>query len=81
MQKLYKRYIDVIVRTNKNGEQTPKQVIWENGTGYSIDKIIDVERRASRVGGCGLCYTCVISGVVRYLYLEKNRWFIESHQP
>ncbi len=77
----YKRYVDVIVKQTKNGNIVPLYVCWENGRSYQIDKIISKERRASQVGGCGLRFVCMISGQRRNLFLEKNRWFIESLQP
>lgn len=78
---LYKRYVDVIAVTHKSGEISPLYVIWENGVRYKIDKVVDIQRRASLVGGCGLRYGCIIQGRRRNLFLEKDRWFIESHQP
>lgn len=78
---LYKRYVDVVTVQKKNGETTPLYVIWEDGRKYAIDKVVNVERRASQVGGCGLRYVCMICGHRRNLFLEKNRWFIESTRP
>ena len=55
--------------------------------GYSIigqgqiDKILSVEKRASQVGGSGIRYEVMIRGQCRYLFFEKDRWFIESLQP
>ena len=79
--KLYKRYVDVIVKQSRNGMIEPLYLCWENGKKYKIDRILNKEKRASVVGGCGLRYACMIQGSLRYLYLEKDRWFIESHQP
>lgn len=81
MMEYYKRYVDVIVKQTKNGNIVPLYVCWENGKNYQIDKIVSRERRASQVGGCGLRFVCLIRGQRRNLYLEKNRWFIESLQP
>ena len=52
-----------------------------NGKKYKIDRIISAERRASPVGGCGMRYACMIQGKRLNLYLEKDRWFIESTKP
>lgn len=79
--KLFKRYIDVIVRQKRSGKSEPLYICWDNGKMYKIDKILDCQRRASQVGGCGLRYSCMIQGEHRYLFFEKDRWFIESHQP
>ncbi|MBP3891170.1 MAG: hypothetical protein J6D29_03270 [Solobacterium sp.] len=78
---LYKRYVDVVLIQKKSGGIVPLYVCWENGKKYKIDRIISAERRASPVGGCGMRYACMIQGKRRNLYLEKDRWFIESLQP
>ena len=78
---LYKRYIDVIVRQRKNGELIPLFVCWEDGRRYKNDKILNKQRRASEVGGCGLRFSCLIEGRQRNIFFEKDKWFIESHQP
>lgn len=78
---LFKRYVDVVLVQKKSGDLCPLYVIWEDGMKYRIDKVLDVQRRASRVGGCGIRYACLIHGRRRNLFLEKNRWFIESYQP
>ena len=78
---LYKRYVDIVLKQTKQGKIEPLYVCWENGKSYAIDKVLSIERRASQVGGCGVRYVCLICGQRRNLYLEKNRWFIESTQP
>ena len=79
--KFYKRYIEVIAKHRKNGEIIPLYIIWDNDKKYKIDKIFDKQRRASQVGGCGMRYSCMIQGEQRYIFYEKDKWFIESHQP
>lgn len=81
MQQLYKRYIDVVVRQMKNGTVLPLYVCWDDGRNYKIDRVVSKERRASQVGGCGMRYVCLINGHTRCIFLEKDRWFIESYQP
>jgi hypothetical protein len=78
---LYKRYVDVILKQTRNGKSLPLYICWDNGIEYKIDRIISTEKRASQVGGCGLRYVCMIQGAQRNLFLEKDRWFIESYQP
>lgn len=79
--RLYKRYIEVIAQHKKSGEIIPIYICWDNGKKYKIDKIFDKQRRASEVGGCGMRYSCMIQGEQRYIFYEKDKWFIESHQP
>lgn len=75
---VFKKYVDVVIMHRKTGEVLPLYVCWENGRKYKIDRIINAERRASQAGGCGIRYTCLIQGARRYLFLEKDKWFIES---
>ncbi len=75
---LYKRYVDVILLHRKTGEIVPLYIVWADGRRYRVDKIRTVEKRASEVGGGGIRYTCMIQGKERNLFLEKDRWFIES---
>ena len=77
----YKRYVDVIVLQTKEGELKPLALVWDNGRQYEVDKVYSTERRASRVGGCGIRYDCRICGARRNLFFERNRWFIESTKP
>ena len=81
---LYKRYIPVISLIGKEGEITPLFIIWadERGTRkYKVDRILHVRQASSQVGGCGVLYECMITGKVRKLFYERNRWFIESTKP
>ena len=40
-----------------------------------------IKKAVSEVGGCGVRYDVRIAGHERRLFYEKDRWFIESHQP
>ena len=81
--KLYKRYIEVDVHTDKYGNLTPIAIYWDDGKRYEVDKILEKPRqKASPVGGCGILYVCKIQGQVRNIYFEQGyRWFIESFHP
>ena len=82
--RLYKRYVDMIVMTNKEGKLKPLYMIWESREGkesFRIDKILDIRKASSQVGGCGLLYECMIDRKIRNLFYERNRWFIESYHP
>lgn len=81
MAELYKRYVDVVLKQSKEGLITPMRIIWEDGRSYPIERIMNVSRRASVVGGCGIRYVCRIHGETRNIFLEKDRWFIESTRP
>ncbi|MEF9966918.1 MAG: hypothetical protein RSC10_07230 [Longicatena sp.] len=79
--KLYKRYVSVIQRVDKNGYITPLSIVWENDIEYTIDKILEIRNAVSEVGGCGVLYRCRIGGSIRNLYYERTRWFLESTKP
>lgn len=82
--KLYKRYIDVIVYMTKEKKMVPLAIYWNTNDGrkrYEIEKIYEIRRQSSRVGGTGIRYYCKIGGKQRYLFFERNRWFLESHKP
>ncbi|MBQ3151530.1 MAG: hypothetical protein IJB86_09830 [Clostridia bacterium] len=76
----YKKvYIDVITHFDKNGTILPLRILWEDGTEYDIDRIIDIRPAASlKAGGCGIRYTCMIKGHKKYIFLENQRWFAEG---
>ena len=63
---LYKKYVDVVVMQRKTGELRPLYLCWNDGREYKIDKVLSHSRKESCVGG---------------LFLEKDRWFLESYQP
>ncbi|MDH6367753.1 MULTISPECIES: hypothetical protein [unclassified Breznakia] len=78
---LFKKYIKVITMCDEHGTLTPIYIIWNNGAKYKIDKILEVRKAASKVGGCGILYRCRIGKSERSIFYEINRWFIESTNP
>lgn len=78
---LYKRYVNVIVETDRLGNLKPLYLRWENQQLFKIDKILEIRKAASVVGGAGILYRVLISGQEKRLFYEINRWFIESTQP
>ncbi len=78
----YKVYVDVDAHFTREGELTPVAITWEDGRRYEVDRILDVQRCASRkAGGVGIRYTCRICGRASYLYYEVDRWFVERRSP
>ena len=74
-----KTYIEVITRTDQSGVVTPLKVVWEDGRHFEIDRIVECRPAASlKVGGRGLRYLVVVSGVKTYLYFEDPKWFVEE---
>lgn len=73
-----KKYVTVDVRFEPDGHLRPLAITFAPGQVYTIDKIVDVSRRAAEVGGVGDRYVCLISGQQTNLWLEKGRWFVEA---
>ncbi len=79
-----KRYVDVQALMKQDGTVQPLAVFWPNADGipvrFAIERILDQSAgsRISSSGSVGRQYTVLIRGQRRKLYLEKNRWFIES---
>ena len=58
-----KVYVDVIAEFSKDGCLIPILFVWEDGRKYKIDKVLKIERCASRkAGGVGMMYTCMVQG-------------------
>ena len=76
-----KVYLDVLEERDREGRIFPRSFVWEDGTRYEIDKVLQICRAASlRAGGAGLRYTVKINGRERYMFLEDDeraRWFME----
>ncbi|MBR3842829.1 MAG: hypothetical protein IKM38_06135 [Christensenellaceae bacterium] len=83
-----KLYVEVIVRFDTVGNVIPKEIVWNDGRHFSIDRILDVRQAASlKAGGQGDRYTIRIGGQLRYLFFERSaertgrtlgKWFITA---
>lgn len=81
----YRRtYIEVTAKCDTTGVVTPLEIAWQDRH-YSVDRIIDVRRRAAtKAGGGGIRYICMIQGRERYLFLDEYaggnciKWFVEE---
>ena len=75
-----KIYVHVTADFYPDGRLHPVQIIWKDGRKFPIDCITDCRRAASlKAGGCGIRYTCMISGRPHYLFYEENyKWFVEA---
>ena len=74
-----KRYVPVIVRFDADGKLCPQIIEFDEEHKYIIDKVLDVRRAACQtVGGVGDRYTVQIHGKERYLWFERNKWFVEA---
>ena len=75
---LYYLYTTTIAEFSKEGCLIPILFVWEDGRKYKIDKILKIERCASRkAGGVGTMYTCMVQGKESHLFFEVDKWFME----
>ena len=75
-----KVYVEVAAVFTPEGQILPRQIRWEDGTRFPVDRILDIRRAAAtKVGGCGTRYTIHIHGQQTYLFLDDDRWFVEAH--
>lgn len=74
-----KEYVTVSAEHRPDGSCHPKSICLENEGAYQIDRVVQVCRAASMVGGRGIRYTVRIGRAETYLFDEQNgRWFVEA---
>lgn len=83
-----KVYVEVKVDFSADGVMLPREIIWEDGSRYEIDRVKQVCQAASRrVGGQGDRYTIMVRGRETYLFFERStdltgpclgKWFVEK---
>ena len=67
----YKVYVSVFVEHRSDGTMLPREIIWEDGQKYEIDRVIDIRPAyAAKAGGQGDRYTIQVNGARTYLYLN-----------
>lgn len=85
-----KVYVPVKVDFRDDGIMLPREITWEDGTSYPIDRVTDIRQASARkAGGQGDRYTVVIEGKRTYLFFERSakltgnnigRWFVERRK-
>lgn len=76
-----KQYVKVNATFDCDGNLIPKCIYWDDNKKFIIDKITDIRYAASlKAGGVGIRYTCRISGKEGFLFLEENRWFVNTKE-
>ncbi|MGE5612998.1 MAG: hypothetical protein ACM3XR_01180 [Bacillota bacterium] len=74
-----KVYVEVIAKFTRDGNKIPLSIKWKDGRSFEIDKVTDIRRAASlKAGGHGIRYRCRICGKETYLWLEDDKWFVDS---
>ena len=74
-----KRYVEVDVCFTPDGKIRPLAINYDKSHIYGIDRVLAVRRGTSRLGGKGQCFTCMICGQKRNLWLERGKWFVEAY--
>ncbi len=82
-----KVYLSVNADFDSEGTMIPREITWETGEKFIIDRILDVRQApAMKAGGQGDRYTILIKGKLSYLFFERStslsgnnigRWFLE----
>ena len=79
--------MQVKVDFREDGVMLPREIVWENGVTYEIDKVLQITQAAAmRDGGQGDRYKIRVRGKESYLFFERSanltgnnigRWFVE----
>lgn len=82
-----KVYVSVQADFLNDGIMLPREITWEDGRKYEIDRVLDIRQAAAmKAGGQGDRYTVSIRGQQSYLFFERStnksgnvigRWFVE----
>lgn len=76
-----KVFVTVTAKFDPDGKITPLSLVWEDGTVFPIDRVMDIRKAASlKAGGIGIRYTVIINGRQSYLFYEEPKWFVEAKQ-
>ena len=66
-----KVYIGVEADFGSDGVMMPRAIIWEDGTRYEVDRVLDIRPApALKAGGQGDRYTLRINGKTTYVFLS-----------
>jgi hypothetical protein len=77
-----KVYVRVEARFSEDGAVHPTCVIWNDGSRYTVQSVLDARPGVSLLAnGAGMRYTVRIGDCVTYLYQAGTRWFVEKKHP
>lgn len=87
MTKAPKVSVSVRVEFDEDGIMLPRELTWEDGEKFEIDRVLDIRQApALKAGGQGDRYTIMVKGKQSYLFFERSanltgnvigRWFVE----
>ena len=82
-----KVYVSVRAEFDEDGIMLPRELTWEDGEKFDIDRVLDIRQApALKAGGQGDRYTIMVKGKQSYLFFERStnltgnvigRWFVE----
>ena len=82
-----KVYVSVRAEFTEDGTMLPRELTWEDGEKFEIDRVLDIRQApALKAGGQGDRYTIMVKGKQSYLFFERSanltgnvigRWFVE----
>ena len=82
-----KVYVAVRAEFTEDGTMLPRELTWEDGEKFEIDRVLDIRQApALKAGGQGDRYTIMVQGKQSYLFFERSanltgnvigRWFVE----
>lgn len=82
-----KVYVAVQAAFREDGIMLPREITWEDGVKYEIDRVTEIRQApAMKAGGQGDRYTIWIGNRHSYLFFERSaslsgnnigRWFVE----
>lgn len=74
-----KKYVKVRADFLPDGSIRPLMFKTEEGEKVQIDRVLDVRPApALKAGGQGVRYTCRVGERLLYLFLDRERWFLEE---
>ena len=87
LNKSPKVYVAVKTDFTEDGIMLPREITWEDGERYTVDRVLDIRQAAAmKAGGQGDRYTIMVRGCQSYLFFERSanltgnnigRWFVE----
>ena len=78
----YKVYVAVLELRREDGTILPREITWEDGHSYEVERVLDIRPAASlKAGGAGIRYTILVEGKRKYFWLEDQRYFVERKRP
>jgi hypothetical protein len=73
-----RKYVGVMAEFMSDGRMLPREVIWDDGRKFIIEKVVSAKKAAElRSGGVGLRYDCMINGQEKRIYYDERKWFVE----